>query len=78
MSKTPKPKRGAWFVKVRGSYLPCSWQGWLLYVPFILFLILALVVAINAGVSFAEVFFRVFPVWIAAVVVLTWIASNHS
>ena len=28
-----KPKKGAWFVQVRGSYLPCSWQGWLSYVP---------------------------------------------
>ena len=36
--KRPKGRKGAWFVKLRGSYLPCSWQGWLLYIPYILFL----------------------------------------
>ena len=32
MKKTnsrPKIRKGAWFYPVRGSYLPCSWQGWL-------------------------------------------------
>lgn len=78
MKKLPKAKPGAWFVKVRGSYLPASWQGWLLYVPFIAFLVVVLVFAINSDESFAEVFFRVFPAWVAAAVVLTWIASNKS
>ncbi len=32
-----KTKKGKWFSPVRKSYLPCSWQGWVLYVPFIWF-----------------------------------------
>ena len=29
--KLPKLKKGAWFVKVRGSYLPMTPQGWLMH-----------------------------------------------
>lgn len=32
---TPKPRKGAWFVRVRRSYLPVSRRGWLLYIPLI-------------------------------------------
>jgi hypothetical protein len=35
MKKMPSRRKGAWFVKLRGSYLPCSWQGWLTYIPYI-------------------------------------------
>ncbi len=78
MKKPPKLKKGAWFYKVRGSYLPATWQGWLLYVPFITFLVGVAVYAFRTELSFAQVFFSVFPAWVAAAVVLTWIASNKS
>lgn len=29
--KIPKLKKGAWFVRVRGSYLPMTPQAWLLH-----------------------------------------------
>lgn len=29
--KSSKVKNGAWFVKVRGSYLPATPQGWLVH-----------------------------------------------
>ena len=34
--KLPKLKKGAWFVPVRGSYLPMTTQGWLLHVLLLL------------------------------------------
>lgn len=52
VKKTTAKKRTAklkpWFVYVRGSYLPSSWQGWLTYVPFVLLLLLPLKTIHNA------------------------------
>ncbi len=39
---TASRKKGAWFMKLRGSYLPVSWQGWLSYVPFTILAVLPL------------------------------------
>lgn len=33
--KLPKARKGAWFVRVRHSYLPASRRGWLMYIPLI-------------------------------------------
>ena len=41
--KLPKLKKGAWFVRVRGSYLPMTPQGWMLH-----FLLLTCSIAISA------------------------------
>jgi heme/copper-type cytochrome/quinol oxidase subunit 3 len=32
MKKLPKLKKGAWFVRVRGSYLPMTVHGWIMHV----------------------------------------------
>ncbi|MEI7522467.1 MAG: hypothetical protein WCJ86_03290 [Candidatus Saccharibacteria bacterium] len=73
-----KIKKGAWFVKIRGSYIPVSWQGWLTYVPFIGFLVSVLSVAFRTQNSASDIFYMVFPQWVASAVVMTWIASRHS
>lgn len=67
-----------WFKKVRGSYLPNSWQGWLTYVPFTGFLLTVLAAAIRNQHSVSDVFYAVFPQWVAAAVVMTWVASKKS
>ena len=77
-NKTPKPKKGAWFVKVRGSYLPASWQGWLTYVPFVVFLLTVFTAAMRTQHSASDAFYMIFPQWIAAAVVMTWIAAKKS
>lgn len=71
-------KSGKWFVKVRGSYLPYCWQAWLLYVPFTGFLISVLLAAIRTQHSVSDMFYMIFPQWVAAGVVMTWIASQKS
>jgi hypothetical protein len=76
--KTPKARRGAWFVKVRGSYLPASWQGWLTYIPFIGFLIASYLLATNDTHTISSALLGVFPAWVAAAVVMTWLASQKS
>lgn len=76
--KIPKLKKGAWFYKVRGSYLPGTWQGWLTYIPFIVFLVWSLVWVINIEISVTQAILLIFPAWIAAAVVITWVAARKS
>jgi hypothetical protein len=50
----------------------------LLYVPFTGFLITVLLAAIRNEHSASDVFYAIFPQWVAAAVVMTWIASKKS
>jgi hypothetical protein len=74
----PKPKKGAWFVKIRGSYIPCSWQGWLLYVPFIAFLVTVMQATIRDAHSMSDALYQLFVYFVCAGVVMHWIASAKS
>ena len=74
----PKHKKGAWFVPVRGSYLPVSWQGWLTYVPFIAYLIFSMQVAKEVTSSVATAVLIIVPNWVAATIVMTWLARRTS
>lgn len=73
-----KPKSGAWFIKVRGSYLPNSWQGWLTYLPYVYFLIASLVYVYNRQTGFGDVSIGVVPYWLSAVVIMSWVAARKS
>lgn len=76
--RLPKLKKGAWFYRVRGSYLPGTWQGWLTYIPFVVYLIWPLMYVSNRDFGISASVFIVVPQWIAAAVVMTWIASYKS
>jgi hypothetical protein len=76
--KPPKLKKGAWFYKTRGSYLPGTWQAWLTYIPFVGFLVLTVIVAFTTQDTVAGVIFMIFPQWVAAAVVMTWVASQRA
>lgn len=80
--KTPrtnkKIKKGAWFVRLRGSYLPVSWQGWLTYVPFTAYLVYSLIVAFAYTGNNLKAVLWVVPNWVAAVVIMTWVAQRTS
>jgi hypothetical protein len=71
-------KQTVWFKKVRGSYLPCSWQGALTYIPFLAFLVTSLVLTLRQQTSLAMAVLLIFPQWVAAAVVMTWLASRTS
>jgi hypothetical protein len=73
-----KKSNDKWFIKVRGSYLPHAWQGWLTYIPFTAFLFTVLIAAIRTQHSVSDIFYMVFPQWIAAAVVMTWVAKQRS
>ena len=76
--KRPKAKPGAWFVPVRGSYLPTSTAGWLTYIPFVAYLVFTLVVGMNDFSSYAISVLFVVPNWVAATVVMSYIAARKS
>ena len=73
-----KKQAKKWFIRVRGSYLPHSWEGWLSYIPFTAFLLTVLIAAIRTQHSVSDMFYMVFPQWVAAAVVMTWIAKQKS
>ena len=76
--KSTKKQSGKWFVNVQGSYLPVSWQAWALYIPFTIFLLTVLAAAIRTEHSVSDMFYAIFPQWVAAAVVMTWIAARKS
>lgn len=80
MKKHPKQKvrKCAWFVRVRGSYLPASWQGWLTYVPFTAYLVFAFVYGWQDTDSVAQAIMFIVPNFVAAAAVMTYIARRTS
>jgi len=92
-SKVPKHKKGAWYVSVRGSYLPVSWQGWLLYIPYIVLIVLGLlwvsnmlsICSASEGCNISNIAFTLFysllflvPYFVALIAVMHWIAKQKS
>ena len=77
-TQKPKIKNGAWFVRIRGSYLPASWQGWLTYLPFTAYLVYSLIVAFDYTGNTLKAVLWIVPNWVAAAVVMTWVAKTTS
>ena len=50
----------------------------MLYVPFVGFLVSVLVAAVRTQHSVSDAVYMVFPQWVAAAVVMTWIAAQKS
>ncbi|MBX4190537.1 hypothetical protein KW794_00425 [Candidatus Saccharibacteria bacterium] len=73
-----KSKRQKWFIPVRGSYLPNSWQGWLTYLPFTAYLFFALVIGWHHARDTGQAILFIVPNWVAAAAVMTWIAKRSS
>ena len=73
-----KNKRAKWFRAVRGSYLPATWQGIALYLVFVVFLMASLITAFRTQETAQDGVYFVFPQWICATVVITWIANRKS
>jgi hypothetical protein len=73
-----KQRPKSWFIKVRGSYLPSSWQGWLLYVPFVTYLAAAMAYAWQSSEPAFRIIFDLTTQYLLAAVVMTWIASIRS
>lgn len=73
-----KKSKNAWFISVRGSYLPNSWQGWLTYIPYSAYVIGIMVYALSNSADWLHAVPVIVPNWIVALVVMTWIAQRKS
>ena len=78
MNINKKVNKKYWFIKVRGSYLPNNLYGWLSYIPYLAYLIFSLVIGLKDTHSLSLAILYIAPNWIAAVVVMTFIASHKS
>lgn len=76
--KRTKAKKDAWFVPVRWSYLPVSSEGWLLYIPYLSYLVATYVAVARSSDSVITTILGVIPCWVAGAVVIHWIASHKS
>ncbi len=73
-----KRRKGAWFVPLRGSYIPVSWQGWCTYLPFMGYLAYSMFVAFAYTGNNWKAILWIVPNWTAATIVMTWIAKVKS
>ena len=71
-------KKGAWFAKFHGNYIPASWQGWLTYIPYVSFLVATMWYVYDTSNHLYEIPLRIIPYWISAAVIMIWIARRKS
>jgi hypothetical protein len=76
--KIKKSSNKTWFYRVRGSYLPKNSIGWLLYIPFIIYLAFSFVVAIKDIASIWVVLLFIVANWLTAGFIMTAIAKSKS
>jgi hypothetical protein len=78
MKKSKKSKSSSWFISVRGSYLPNSWEGALTYIPFIGYIVFITLEILNHNGTFKYKTLLIVSQWIFTAMVMTWFAKNHS
>lgn len=78
MKKVKKNKHQAWFVHVRKSYLPASWQGFCIYFLYIAYIVTVPIVWYNEGHYLWNFLTEVIPLVLAGVLLTQYIAANNS
>lgn len=73
-----KSKKGAWFYKIRGSYLPCSWQGLTIYFIYLVYVVALPIAWLWKGHDFWNLLVAVVPLWIGAALIAQYVASKHA
>lgn len=69
---------GVWYVKVRSSYLPASPMGILVHTIFVAYLAVSAIVSVQQTDNSSLALLIIFPNWVAAAAVITYIASQKS
>jgi hypothetical protein len=73
-----KHKKDVWFTKVRGSYLPASWQAWLLYLVFSVYILGPLLDELWSDRSLVSQLTGYVTRILFSGIVMTWIAQKKS
>lgn len=73
-----KAKNGAWFKKIRGSYLPSSWEGLAIYFVYLAYLLALPLVWYNQGHDFWRLLTNVLPLAVGAALLTQYIASKNA
>lgn len=76
--QTKKIKKDVWFVSIRGSYLPANWKGALTYIPFVAYLVFAVVNCWQNTANVSQAILFIIPNWVSAAIVMTWLARRTS
>jgi hypothetical protein len=76
--KRARTKNGAWFVHLRGSYLPASAEGWLLYIPLIAGAISVIFITYSTHVKLAVALPQIGLQLIGIGAIFSWIAARKS
>lgn len=78
-SKSSKSvKKQVLFVKKRGSYVPVSDIAWFMYLPFVMYLGFSWFIGLNHTSDYGLAILWILPNWVAAAVIMTWIAKKTS
>jgi hypothetical protein len=78
MKKTNKRNSKAWFVHVRKSYLPASWQGFGIYLLYVAYLIMVPVVWYSNGHDLWRLLTTVIPLILAMALLTQFVAYKNS
>ncbi len=73
-----KAKKGGWFYKIRGSYLPCSWQGLLIYFVYTAYVVAMPVLWYFNGHELWQLLAFVIPSMCGAALLAQYVASKNS
>jgi hypothetical protein len=77
MKTVKKSKPKAWFVHIRKSYLPSSWQGLVIYLLYVVYIICVPVVWYRHSHYLWPLLTTVIPLVIAGVLLTQYIASKN-
>lgn len=78
MASKNKKLTKSWFIHVRGSYLPKSYQGWLSYITYVAYLLITLFYTKGLQYSVKVRGYYLIVQWVCAGLIMTWFAKRHS
>jgi uncharacterized protein (DUF2062 family) len=76
--KLKRKNKSKWFLNIRGSYIPRSTAGWLTYIPFLAYMLIAPYLAVNYSENLVVAVLITIPNWIAATLAMTYLATQKS
>jgi hypothetical protein len=73
-----KKKTTKWFKYTRKSYLPAAWQGLVIYLIYVTYIVVVPIIWYRKGHNLWTLVSEVIPLMLAAVILTQYIASSNS